>query len=107
MWKLNLHTLVQKGKFEAPVTEVKDNECEFGKWFYGPTITAKHKTSPHYKQVKQLHLEFHDVAARVVNLATEGNKEEAERLMSFDGEFTVISNKLIEALVKWKENFIR
>lgn len=107
MWKLNLHTLIQKGTFNAPVTEVKDDECEFGKWFYGPTITPRQRASAHYKQVKQLHTEFHRVAGEVATLVSEGKKEEAEQIMGFEGEFSAISNKLIEALVKWKENYGR
>lgn len=107
MWKLNLQALIKSGKFDAPVGECKDSECDFGKWFYGATITPRQKASPHYKQVKQLHAQFHQVAAEVARLALDGEKEEAEKLMSFEGEYTTISNSLIEALTKWKENFVR
>lgn len=107
MWKLNLQALIKNGKFDAPVEACTDSECDFGKWFYGASITTKQRASAHYKQVKQLHGEFHQVAAEVARLALNGEKEEAEKLMGFEGAYTAVSNRLIEALVKWKENFSR
>jgi len=104
MWKLNLQALIRRGKLELPVRQAKDNECEFGKWFYGPSIIPRQRSSAHYKRVKQLHILFHEVAAKVAELASRGEKEEAERLMGFDGEYTAISNELMEALGRWKES---
>ena len=104
MWKLNLQALVQRGKLDIPVEGAKDTECDFGKWFYGQSITPRQRSSAHYKRVKQLHIVFHEVAAKVASLASDGEKEEAERLMGFEGEFTSISNELMEALNKWKDS---
>ena len=104
MWKLTLQALVQRGKLDIPLKEAKDTECEFGKWFYGPSITPRQRSSAHYKRVKQLHIVFHEVAAKVANCASKGEIEEAERLMGFEGEFTAVSNELMEALNKWKDS---
>lgn len=104
MWKLNLQALVKRGKLDTPVEEAKDTECEFGKWFYGSSITPRQRSSAHYKRVKQLHIVFHEVAAKVANCASKGEIEEAERLMGFEGEFTAVSNELMEALNKWKDS---
>lgn len=102
MWKMNLKALISRGKLDTPIEEVKDTECAFGKWFYG-SINPRHRVSAHYQRVKELHAEFHQVAAQVANLASQGKKEEAEKMMDFDGEYTVVSNRLMEALIKWKE----
>jgi hypothetical protein len=61
-------------------------------------------TSKHYQTVKELHAEFHKTAARIAELAVSGNKTEAEKMMSFGGEYTKISGKLTSAMMEWKKN---
>ena len=70
-WKARLRTAVSTGKFDVPVSTVKlDNQCEFGKWLYGPELSASDRQTKNYRTVKQLHAQFHLDAAKVVELAT-------------------------------------
>jgi methyl-accepting chemotaxis protein len=104
MWKNRLKQAVDTGRIETPVDTVRmDNQCAFGKWLYGATLTAADKQSAHYGTVKGLHAEFHAAAARVMELATAGKKHEAEKILALDGDFGRISSKLTNAMMAWKK----
>jgi methyl-accepting chemotaxis protein len=103
MWKARLRNAVDSGKTEVPIETIgKDNECIFGKWLYGATIPADVKGSDYYKKVRELHAEFHKVAARVVLLATTGKKNGAEAMIGPGGEYTNISAKLTQTMMEWQ-----
>ena len=103
-WKTNLKNAIATGKIETSIETIRvDNQCSFGKWLYGATLTPKDKASNHYKTVKDLHAEFHKTAARVAELAVTGKKAEAEKMMGLGGEFAAISSKLTRAMMDWKE----
>jgi chemoreceptor zinc-binding protein len=105
MWKTRLKMAIETGKLETPVETIRmDNQCVFGKWLYGTTLTSVDKASIHYKTVKELHTEFHKTAARVAELAFSANKIEAEEMMSLGGEFAAVSEKLTTAMVAWKKS---
>jgi hypothetical protein len=53
--------------------------------------------------VKQLHAQFHK-AARVVDLATSGQKDAAEAAIGMDSKYAEVSSALTGALVKWRDN---
>jgi Chemoreceptor zinc-binding domain len=104
MWKTRLKLAVDTGKTDTPVETIgQDNQCAFGKWLYGPTLTSMDKASSDYKTVKNLHAEFHKTAARVVTLVLDGKKEEAEKMMELGGEYASISGKLTRAMMEWKK----
>jgi len=101
-WKARLKSTIASGKTEIPVTAIRvDNECAFGKWLYGQTLTASDKATPDYRTVKDLHAQFHKVAGRVAESAVAGKKDEAERLLA--GEFGTTSVKLTAAMMLWKK----
>ena len=102
IWKYSLNNIIRTGKLETSIEGYK--ECAFGKWFYGPTILAGEKSSMHFKKVEELHIELHEIAAKIANLASNGEKEEAEKLLGFEGEFDTTSCRLIEAMMKWKND---
>lgn len=103
MWKARLKQAIETGQLEVSVDTIKvDNQCAFGKWLYGPTLTDADRNSPHFKDVKSLHAEFHKVAGRVAELAVVGKKTDAEKIMAMGGEFAGISAKLTSAMMKWK-----
>lgn len=104
-WKLRLKTAVTTGRSQVSPSDVKcDNLCEFGKWLYGPTIDANTRAGKPYQVVKRLHAEFHECASRVMALAVDGNKTEANNLL--DGEYTEKSEKLARALNKWRGELV-
>jgi len=103
-WKTRLKTAIETGNIDVSIDVIKvDNQCAFGKWFYGPTLNPQDKTSTHYKTVKELHAEFHKVAAKVAELATSGKKADAEKMMAMGGEYSKVSSKLTQAMIDWKK----
>jgi hypothetical protein len=103
MWKARLKIAIKTGEIDTPVETIRMNDqCDFGKWLDASTLTAADKSSDHYKTVRALHTEFHETAARVVELALTGYKREAENMMALNGEYTAISAKLIQAMMSWK-----
>lgn len=103
-WKERLRTAIESGKIETSVTTIAaDNQCAFGKWLYGGTLTAEDKGSAQYKEIIRLHGEFHKVAAKVATLATSGMKAEAQKMIEFGNEYAQISGQLSLALKRWKE----
>ena len=108
MWKARLRTAIDTGKLDTPVDTIRvDDQCGFGKWLFGPTLTSVDKASKHYKTVKELHAEFHRSAGRVALLATSGRNTEAEQLMSVGGEYSAISAKLTRAMLEWRNSRAR
>jgi len=105
MWKARLKAAIDTGKSEMPVETIRvDNQCEFGKWLYGATLSAQDKTSPHYSKVKELHAQFHKTAARVAALALSGKKAEAEKMIASGGEYAEASAKLTGAMMEWDKS---
>ena len=104
MWKTRLKMAIDAGAFDTPIETIRmDNQCVLGKWLYGMTLSTLDKSSEDYKAVQSLHADFHKSAARVAELALSGKKPEAEKMMGLNGEFSVISGKLIGALMEWKK----
>lgn len=102
MWKVRLKSAISTGTSEVPVATIRvDNQCPFGKWLYGETLSASDKATPSYKAVKDLHAEFHKVAAKVAELAVSGKKDDAENILS--QEFAAASVKLTAAMMEWKK----
>ncbi len=104
MWKTRLKMAIDTGKVDTPVETIRmDNQCVFGKWLYGTTLSSADKSSSDYKNIKTLHAEFHKTAASVAELVLSGKKTEAEKLMSFSGAFTLASTNLTAAMMEWKK----
>lgn len=104
IWKYHLGTLVQSGKTGMTSGKFKDSECAFGKWLCGSDVVAEQKCSEHYRKVRELHADFHRVAVNVAELAAKGDKTEAEESLQFGGEFTTVSSRLVEAMIKWRDS---
>ncbi len=104
LWKTKLRTAIETSKIDVVIETIRvDNQCAFGKWFYGSTLSTQDKASNHYKTVKQLHAEFHKTAARVAELAVNGKKAEAEKMIAVGGEYSKISSQLTQAMMEWKK----
>jgi chemoreceptor zinc-binding protein len=104
-WKARLRMAIGTGKFDVPVSTVKaDNQCEFGKWLYGSELSVAEKQSEHYLSAKQLHAEFHQEAAQVLEWATSGRTAKAEESIGLGGSYSKASNVLTKAMVKWRES---
>ena len=100
-WKMRLRSAIDSGKLDAnPVEVAKDNICDFGRWLYGSTIPNTERTSADYPSVRELHADFHKCAANVLECVANGQKAQADALMT--GEYAEVSVALIAAMTKWK-----
>ncbi len=101
-WKKMLKNAVDTGKMDVQLSEIKaDNQCGFGKWLHGPTITEKQKNSSHYQKVRELHAVFHEKAAKAAELAISGKKAHAMKMLEVNGEFTTASAALTTSMMAW------
>ncbi len=101
-WKMKLKHAVDTGEIDTPITVIKaENQCAFGKWLHGPTITERQKNADHYREVKKLHALFHEKASKVAQLAVSGNKTAAMRMLEVNGEFSTASADLTTAMLTW------
>lgn len=102
MWKKVLKNAIDTGKIDAQISTIKaDNQCSFGKWLYGSTITEKEKNSSHYKEVRELHAAFHEKASKVAQLAISDHKARAMKMLEVNGEFTTASAALTTSMIAW------
>jgi hypothetical protein len=97
-WKEKLQEAIETGTIDKSVDDIRvDNKCAFGHWLFGSEIPADVKNSENYQTVKQIHAEFHHIAARIAELAIHGDKEAAQNLLH-DTEYTNATMKLTNAL---------
>jgi hypothetical protein len=105
LWKSRLASAIETGKSEfTPEAVCTDNQCAFGKWLYGTTITPADKRGAHYETVRKLHTEFHKVTGDVLKMALTGKKDEAQRLVDPHSRYISLSGELIRTMMKWAES---
>ena len=105
LWKSRLSQAINTGASEFdPAKVCRDDQCDFGKWIYGTTLTADDKKNPLYATVKKLHATFHTIAADVLRLALGGTKDEAQKLMEVTGRYGQASTELTQAMMKWRNS---
>ena len=77
MWKQRLIGLLAGKNTEAldPAAIRLDNRCALGKWIYGDG--ASMSQLPKYDEVRELHAQFHQFAADIVELHVSGNTADA------------------------------
>jgi len=102
VWKKKLKSAITTGEIDVSVATIRaEKQCSFGKWLYGPTITAKQKKSEYFQKVQELHAVFHEKAAQVAQLAIAGEKIRAEKMLNVKGEFTIASAELTTTMIAW------
>jgi hypothetical protein len=101
-WKFRLTDAITKGSSEYQVATVSvDNGCAFGKWLYG--LSPEDQNNPFFPKIKDLHAKFHTAAAHVLDLALQGNKEEATKAMEHGSEYINVSTELVLEIGNWKQ----
>jgi hypothetical protein len=101
-WKQRLRVAIDSGTSDHSVSTVcQDNQCAFGKWLY--TLDRKTSSSNRYQCVKVAHADFHREAARILELALDGKKKDAEEGLSFTSKFADVSAKLTLEMMAWKK----
>jgi hypothetical protein len=101
-WKFRLNAAIEQGTSDFVVGTVrKDDQCPFGKWLHYE-IAAGLKAAGHYRAVKELHATFHLEAAKVLELAVSGKKEQAKAAMDLRSPFSETSFALTRAMKEWR-----
>ena len=104
-WKERLRQAIDTRSSATPVDTVRrDDQCAFGKWLTGPTLSRDLKRTAGYEKCRRLHSRFHAAAGSVLAAALAGRKDEANRAMCGGSEFAEISTQLTSALVAWDES---
>jgi len=102
MWKYRLREAVRTGNSDFSVGAVAaDNRCPLGQWLYGE---EGHRSSGqhHYEQVRSLHAQFHQLTARILELAVNQRAEEARWALESGSEFLATSARLVTLLDAWR-----
>ena len=103
-WKQKLRRAIDTGECESTPERVKqDNNCAFGKWLHF-RIDPSHKTSAHYREIVALHAEFHTAAGHVLELALNGEKDQASKLIGLGSQFSKVSAKLTQEMQSWQDS---
>ena len=101
MWKQRLLKAIKTGESEwTPAVVCQDNQCEFGKWLY--SCSPEEKSSPHFKNVKELHAKFHKSAANVLTLALSKKQSDAEKEIASGSEYATNSGALTKEMMAWQ-----
>lgn len=88
---------IKTGKSKLTVEFIRDDHnCDLGKWIDGLPIDQ----GTDYAAIKKLHAEFHQEAARILEMALNGKKDQAIGAMAFFGKYSGISSDLVLALKK-------
>ena len=92
MWKQRLTAFLAGNSAEAldPDTIRLDNRCALGQWIYGEGASMSRLSK--YDEVRDLHAQFHQFAANIVDLHLAGKTAEAEKLLL--GDYSRLSEKL-------------
>ncbi|MDH5611216.1 MAG: CZB domain-containing protein [Gammaproteobacteria bacterium] len=106
MWKQKLRVAIDTGVCESTPDKVKmDNNCAFGKWLH-ERIDPKVKGTAHYKEVVDLHARFHKEAGSILELALNGNTDDANKLMKIGSNFSSLSAGLTLKMKSWREHLM-
>jgi methyl-accepting chemotaxis protein len=100
---MRLRTAIETGKSEwkPEVVEAFD-QCEFGKWLYA--LPDSEKRSQHWERVQAFHSRFHSIAGKILRMAIDGHKMEADEILSSSrSEFSDASAQLTNSMVEWKK----
>jgi len=100
LWKAHLQRAISTGNIDKSVNDIRaDNCCEFGQWLYGSTIGTEDKNSPFYKDIKDLHAQFHRLAGDIAQLAVDKKTEEATEKLK--GDYKDVSANLTRKMFAW------
>ena len=103
-WKTRIIQAIDSGHSDhKPADVAVDNRCAFGKWLYDPALPGEVRASEDYRNVVQLHAEFHRAAGATLAKALQGDHEGAHSELK-SGLFARSAEALSAAMVRWQRN---
>jgi hypothetical protein len=101
-WRFNLKQAIETGSSEFNVETVKsDADCEFGQWLR--SLPLAERVTMNWRTVRDLHAQFHEAAAAVLDMALSGRTDEANEELARKGRFSQISTQLTLAMSTWRK----
>ncbi|MGB1237147.1 MAG: CZB domain-containing protein [Pseudomonadales bacterium] len=101
-WKVKLRRAIDTGVCESTPDKVKqDNNCSFGKWLHY-RLDEQYKDCEMYRDVVNLHANFHREAGTILELALNGEREQAQDLIKLGGRFSRYSGQLTRTMKQWQ-----
>jgi methyl-accepting chemotaxis protein len=101
-WFSKMQNAIRTGASDFdPSKVVTDNNCEFGKWMYGPLAAHRGGTAI-FEEIKDLHAEFHKETGRILDMALRGDKVGATKLIAADSMSKQLSGGLVKKLTELK-----
>jgi len=100
-WKFHLKDVIEHGKSDLVIADVRNSHlCLFGQWL----DSAEGRKLPYYKELVELHREFHNEAANILQMAVNAQKEMALEKMKLGSRFNQIAAKLIDKIADIKRD---
>lgn len=99
-WKASLGEAIRAGTSTLdPVVTARDDRCELGRWLHDLEHTGA-ATDAGFQSIVAEHRRFHEHAARILRMATDGRR--AAALRALEGEYAAISAELESLLRAWR-----
>ena len=93
-WFDKLKIAITRGRSEfKPEVICEDNNCEFGKWIYSD-LRNYCSDDKAYKEIQQIHAEFHKKASEILSMALRGDVDNASREVAHGSKLSSISGRL-------------
>ena len=93
-WFDRLKTAIETGKSEhSPDVVADDSQCDFGNWLYSDFKDQCDDAT--FQKIKDIHAKFHKKASEVLNMALQGDIEEAKGEISLNSELFRLSGDFI------------
>ena len=103
LWKAQLRAAIKEGSHEmTPEQAGANNLCEFGQFLVH--LDSQTKSTSLYREVFQLHSDFHKEAMAILFLAQAGKRAEAEKAMDTSSKFIEVSSKLTATMKAWQQS---
>ncbi len=98
-WKKRLQEIVNAGSgdFDSMLQE----DSEFYKWI--KSNAEQFEGDSHYKAVFSLHQEFHRETEKIIQLALEGEKDKAAKIMDYGSDYERLSQQLVQRIIAWHD----
>ena len=100
-WKKRLREIIDTGE---NMYDVSPENCDFGK------LLNEHidelSVYDQYSKVVVLHNEFHEEAAKIIQLALNGHLQEANTAIEYGKDFDNTSQDLVKNLIAWHDAVI-
>ncbi|MDX2471136.1 MAG: CZB domain-containing protein [SAR324 cluster bacterium] len=100
LWKSRITDAINTGKSEwEPAFVTPCGNCDFGKWLDG--LDEENKTEE-FQKVYAIHSDFHKEAGRILAMALDGKKSDAEAAVDEGSEYQKLTSSLTLAMMGWK-----